>query len=76
MDGHDFQTVTKTKDPTLFTKTLEALEHHSTTQYNSHFPSIFIDPPNNILPVVPILPKPYPTSKNYEFENTLYHHLL
>ena len=76
MNGHIFQTVAETKDPARFTKTLEALEHHCTTQYESDFSSIFIDPPNNTLQVVPIPPKSYPPPKNYEFENIIYPHLL
>ena len=38
MNGHVFQSPEESKDATKFTKTMEALEHHCTTKYDSDSP--------------------------------------
>jgi len=74
MNGHVFQSPDESKDATQFTKTLEALEHHCTITYQSDFSSVFMEPPNCVLPSVD---KPSPPSANAtQFNKDLYPLLL
>ena len=67
MNEFIFETSEESKDPTMFVKTLEALERYSYKTYTSDLSTVFYQPVGS-LPTITKPPKPSTTADEYDKE--------